>query len=836
MPEEPAAFQLTIVDRTPPVVAIVRPTAETTYPTGDSVLVEVDVFDNAGIVSATLSGVAFRGDPTLGTDAVVARFVSKQVTLSAPVQDTILRRYLVATSDRTSEVVAIIAEVTDVNGNVGTDTVEIAIGGPRVEIQSPADGQTVQSGRTVGVRLFAADPSGIPSMRLMYTGVTSDTLVFTFSPVRDSVVVDTAIALPAGVTGTLELTISALNSGGVPGRADPVTLVVEDDVVPDTTRPFLSFTVATRPRMELGDSLRITVTARDNDGGSGLSLMGVTALAINAARPDTLTRSAQVTFSPPRSGTSVRDFTLPPFNADTLTLPDTLTFLIHAFAVDSAGNCAAAVSDTEQQLACGVFKGDTVAAGTTGASVRVVVVGGRTVLLPDGGQIADATVDTIRDRLYLSNFSARKIEALDLVADTFNTRGIDVGAQPWGIGLNRTEDTLIVANSGGTNLSFVPLDGVLAEDGSRRLRTPNVVLYQIRTSKDEFGFDKYEYVGRDGDDFISFSDRPQFVAQDATGLILYSTVPTSSTVEGTIRYVVADPVPATLLDEPEAKLLFTGKAVNSDADNVVIAHVDSLIIVDAPSDMIEIWDHKFGFPDSVISSGVAPIDVAVSNLAALGSDIYAALGTWDLAEIGMSDTTFLALSGDRQWVAFGDGATAPFAQILMWNAANRTLSSDINASDLTENAAERVRGVGLNADGSLGVAKGAEGVYFFDTALRLQGEHVDPFTAGGSGAVLHPAHPDYRTIIDSDERTLAFVGTGRSSIQIIDTWHFRVRGEIVIRDNIAGPLRATLPLPADLSDPLCVADPQQCVVVKLYGVSDAGGVVIVNVRRRDILD
>ncbi|HEX7117692.1 MAG TPA: hypothetical protein VF212_02835, partial [Longimicrobiales bacterium] len=407
---------------------------------------------------------------------------------------------------------------------------------------------------------------------------------------------------------------------------------------------------------------------------------------------------------------------------------------------------------------------------------------------------------------------------------------------PWGIALNRTEDTLIVANSGGTNLSFVPLDGVpLEEDGARRLRTPNVVLFQIKETKDEFGARAYEYVGRNGDDFISFSDRPQFVAQDSTGLILYSTVPTGSTAEGTLRFVDADPDPATLLDTPEAKLLFNGKAVESSTDDMVIAHVDSLLILDAVDDLLVIWDHKYGFPDSVIVGGPADRATAVNQLRAQGSDVFAQLGAWNLEEIGMSDTTFLATSGDRGWIAFGDGATVPFAQIIMWRAATRSISSDIDVSDLIENAAERVRGLGLSGNGSLGVAKGANGVYFFDTSLRQQGEITGAIVAGGSGAVLHPAHPDYATLTQSTDSTLAFVGTGRRSIKIVDTWNVsRERGEILIRDNIVGPLRATLPLPGDLSDPACTSDPTQCVVVKLYGVTDAGGIVIVNVRKRDI--
>ncbi|HEY8483035.1 MAG TPA: hypothetical protein VIL13_00380, partial [Longimicrobiales bacterium] len=114
--------------------------------------------------------------------------------------------------------------------------------------------------------------------------------------------------------------------------------------------------------------------------------------------------------------------------------------------------------------------------------------------------------------------------------------------------------------------------------------------------------------------------------------------------------------------------------------------------------------------------------------------------------------------------------------------------------------------------------------------LRKQGEFKEGLVGGAGGVTLHPSHA---TINGSNETTLAFAGTGRQSIKIIDTFHFYERGEILIRDDVIAPLRASLPLPSDNAGLSCPAD-DRCVIAKLYGVTTTGGVVVVNVRRRDL--
>src|SRR5690606_15325391 len=161
--------------------------------------------------------------------------------------------------------------------------------------------------------------------------------------------------------------------------------------------------------------------------------------------------------------------------------------------------------------------------------------------------------------------------------------------------------------------------------------------------------------------------------------------------------------------------------------------------------------------------------------------------------------------------------------------------------------------------------------YFFTTDLRLQGMAALP--PGGAGAVLHPLHANAQSLtnyVNGEYRPdthLAFVGTGERTIDIVDTFNFGRSGRLFIRDVIQGPLRAVLPFPEDNAGFRCVTTPvtdqrgafignavqifengdftqpippdgaseDACIVVKLFGVTDTGGVVVVDVRKADVL-
>jgi hypothetical protein len=692
-------------------------------------------------------------------------------------------------------------------------------GGPAVQIVAPVPNAQVQAGRPIAVRVEASDTLGITELSITYRGVESGALAFEFVPPQTTVSIDTVIVLQGTGTGQLEVQATSRNTAGRSGSSAVVALSVS---ATDTEIPSVGLTADVPARVELTDSIRATVTARDNEGGSGIALVGVTALVHRTGSADTVMVARSVAVSPAATGTVVRSFAFAPPVADATMLPDTLRMTLHAFAVDSAGNCAAAVAEGPQRLACReIERGgvESVIASGVAEVEESIVVAGCSVALAAGSLIADIAPDTLRRRLYISNLERNRVEVLNL-NDFALQAPVSVGSLPWGLALNRGGDTLIVANSGGTSLSFVQLAGTPQEVLARRLQTPNQLLFEVQTQPHATGTTRL-YVR-----FFDFSDRPQFVAQDAAGRLLYSTRPTGAAPDGTIRVATMQQGWQT----PHVRMLFGRDLVTiADSTRVSIINVDSVrVFSDAGDDEIEIYDHVPGFPNQVISSGVLPLFDAIAAMENQGSDIRWAPGRFDMTLVGLSDTTYVAASADRTRVAFGEGAVGG-GRIFLWNSPTASISNEISVSDLVSNASERIFGVDLNSDGTLGAARGSQAAYYFRDDLRLQG-HSSTAAGTGSGAALHPEHPSYSGVPAPGPTTLSFVADG-NRIRIVDTVHFHDRGEIPIRDDIVGTVRVTRPLPGENTG--CTPG-DDCIVAKLYGVTGAGSVVVVNVYARDI--
>ena len=92
-----------------------------------------------------------------------------------------------------------------------------------------------------------------------------------------------------------------------------------------------------------------------------------------------------------------------------------------------------------------------------------------------------------------------------------------------------------------------------------------------------------------------------------------------------------------------------------------------------------------------------------------GSDAYMDAGArWNIPSFGFADTTFVTASGDGGWVLIGEGGTTPTGRVMMYRASQHDttdLSSTLRVWDEVINAADEVHGVGLNYDGTLGVAR-----------------------------------------------------------------------------------------------------------------------------------
>ncbi len=157
-----------------------------------------------------------------------------------------------------------------------------------------------------------------------------------------------------------------------------------------------------------------------------------------------------------------------------------------------------------------------------------LVVYGHTYALPQQGTIGDITVDAARGNVFLSNtnFNQLNVWQSSSSGKGFSPTPIAVGSLPWGMVMSNNPDTLLVANSGGTNISRVYIgSNVVAgmrEDLARRILTRNTYLFSVTVTRDAItGKIRLTALGP-----ISYSDRPQYIAQAKGGRIFYSTRPT----------------------------------------------------------------------------------------------------------------------------------------------------------------------------------------------------------------------------------------------------------------------------------------------------------------------
>jgi DNA-binding beta-propeller fold protein YncE len=832
-------------------------------------------------------GVAFRGDPDLGTDTVVPRFLEKTISMPAGVKDTTLTRFLVATADSVKETAFVFVEASDSIGNVVADSVAIVLGGPDVELLGLEENQTIQAGLNLSARVRAEDPVGIIQVQIEVAGAFQASVVKSINPAADSILLDTVIMVPEDVVGPITVTAIARNNLDVTGQDGPITLNVVPSGTVDTLAPHLVHTLTAPERMELQDRVIVEITGSDDIQGSGVQTVGYTVLAISPTRGDTVVSSGERVFDPPRTGSVTAAFSFPPLNVDSLSLPDTLVFEVTSWMRDAAGNSAASIGmDTLVSLPVATLPaGETVALGRPGEKITRAVVGGKTVQLPQGGSILDAAVDTARRRLYLSNIVRNRLEVFDLDTEEFR-QAIGVGSEPWGLAFTRDNDSLWVANSGGTNLSVVDLDTEREVDDDRFL-TPDVILYDVELKAGEAGV-QYLITPRPQPASPSFSDRPQFVAVDAFGNIIYSTKTSPIGDLGTARkgYFEAG------WDRSEAKIFVEHALLDLQENFWAIAHIDSIssavdtLSVDSlgvatVAARMALYDHVPGFPGSVISGLARSTDIdavqsAAADLVTQGSDVLVVPGAkWNIPNLAFLDTTYVAASGDGNWVGIGEGGAEQAGRVLSYEAAPGDvtgLSGWIQVSDLLTNPAEEVRGLGLNYDGTLGVVRGRFAAYFYSPPdLRLQGLTDIPQAVQGSGAALHPLHANFRTLENlggeyRPDTHIAFVATGDGTVDVIDTQRFTRIGRVFIRDVVTGPLRAVLPFPEENAGYQCssvavsdmngnsIGDAVQlysgndftspiapdgitedsCIVMKLFATTSAGGVVVINVRKADV--
>ena len=795
-----------------PSIAIDSPTIGGLVNLGDSVFVSVHLHDDKALKSIVVSGVTQTGSVDLGTFTQKPRYATITVPATGPfrsgLRDTTIRRYLKPLIPLDTTLDSLVVFVTALDSIGVSDTAQVAVhivAGPKVSILAPTNGDSVPAGVGLSISARATHPDGISRIDVRAQGDanwptkldTTITQVYTNSP-RD-VTFSPVVRIPANapIRGKIVVTASSVDMDRQPGSAAPVAVYVRNatNAEPRVTQVVL-------PKSEYSDSVSVSAT------GDGIATVGL----IIRDTTGTIVQRDSVRFTPPYNANMQTNVPLD--------LPKTFQGAklgVTAFAVDQAGRIGYAVAQTTQP-----------AEGNL-ANARIdstLVVYGRTYPLPHAGVVGDVAVDAAHGHVFLSatDYNLLDVWQTSVTGKGFTPTSIPVGSLPWGLFVSNNTDTLLVANSGGTNISRVFVGSSdptqLHEDLAHRVLTRNTYVYVVHWVPGQAGSgSKLNIEGP-----ISYADRPQYIAQSAGGRIFYSTRPTATAPAGTIRWL--DPS----LPVPDPRQIWQyGTIVNTQEIFWAVFNVDSMAVgiagpTSTASDTLYVWDHPYGQKTGVITAADPNPMKAISDLVAQGSDAEAVLRL-DIATLPLQDTTFAAASGNRHWVGFGEGHSTGAGRVIMvadsTGVAPNFFSPLVTISDFTDNASERVFGLALDRSGGTVAAHGTQS-YFGAVEepfhLRLQGKY-DSFD-DGAGIAFHPNADG--TLTPQDQR-LAFVAAASGQIEVVDIAYYTNRARLMLKHPIYGPIRASLPMPGDPAD----------VVLKLFAVS-RDGLIVVDLTSRDI--
>jgi hypothetical protein len=759
----------------------VKVPGNTPYNVGDSVLVQFRVSSAKKIAQVVLQGVARRGSVNLGTDTLVDRFIKKIVPVPF-VTDTIMNRYIKAIQgDSTPETVLIICTATDSVGNTGTDTSTIHVApGPHVVMLKPTNNSTSSPGKSVTVQVHVTSVLGARIVGWRARGVApvvfskNDSTIYAAAALpQDIIRTDTLVIPPGTASGPIVLTGFAVDSAGNPsGGVVPDTINVVS-AASDVTPPVVTFTV--QPRVEVDDT--VTIHATDP---SGIAKIGFIVRGLGVA---TVWSGDSLSF-----GGSLTDITVSlALKLDTVTaFPQLLT--IEAFAVDSVGNRGLSSSPNAPRPKL---------AGTDTATIdTLTIVAGRTFALPGGGSIGDAVYDKNRNELYMTNQLLNRLEVFQLGTSTFLAGGIPVGSKPLGIALwphdtlGNYGDTVIVANTGGTNLSIVD---VVARTEVRRQRLASYLVQDFKTQTNAGG----------GTDIIittyDFSDRPFAIgatcvtagaATCARVRAVYSTTPTNAqpgpfTNRGYIAWIDLNPGATA---PPHNHFMYEHASFTAGTDTLqVVAVFDSL-----PGQPLR---------DTVLGAGIGVRPV--------------------FADLAFQDSTFVRNSGDFQHALFGEGGNISIARAISYDVRRGlsvlaggtcllkgvplncagTLDNGVAPSafvgDFVINRASQIHSIAMNFNGRTNFVR-ADSIYVTDFTLRQTGiiqvggvnagmdvnpnNKFDAATRGSSG---------FGGVASPNDR-LIYAARPDANIEVFDTYWFASIALLPIRDPIVGPVRLAL--------------------------------------------
>jgi len=640
--------------------------------------------------------------------------------------------------------VVITASALDGAGNSsGIDTLIMATGNippPEVRVLSPTSGSSAVLGKSILVTVMGKSGVKIRSLGLNTTGpvVLADSVLYS-SPLLDSTTMQDTIAIPLNATpGTLTITPFLRDSLGQRAVGPSITITVVTAAQVNSVPVVNAYCVGNSAfdnacghgkRVEVSDSVHV-----EADDPSGILELGYEvrstlggAIDDSATFVSTTTPPGQLTFDQHTFSMRLPYVTFP------------TTVYIQVFARNTNGVKAYA------KLAGGTDRVDT-----------VVVVAGVTRPLPAGGQVADALYHTGRDRLYLTNITRNQVEVFSLADSSFKPP-IFVGSRPWGLTVWPTGrgapttpamgDTLLVANSGGTDISYVDLS--VGADGAEvfRYALPNIIVYSVTTVTSGASGLPFQQLTR-----YDFSDRPQFLAATCVAvagscaagvpgssvLLAYTTTPTPGqtapfqSLNGTIRWEnLTQGITAAGKTDPHTSHFFFEPAMGQSA-----GRADTLKIVRFDANGID-------------SAVVVPYNQPVAG------GFYSV--TVRLPELGFRDTTFARNSGNFQRAIFGEGGSVFGSRAVAFDAdrgfadtftnpagvttvipipvVDKGISPATAVSDFIGNTFAQVKGAAINFDGSLSAIR-ADSTYILNPLLRLQG--VLNTTVNNAGFDFHP--------------------------------------------------------------------------------------------------
>ena len=666
--------------------------------------------------------------------------------------------------------VTITATAIDGAGNSsGVDTLIMATGNlppPEVRVLSPFSGSSAVVGKSILVTIMGKAATKVMSLGLTTTGpvVVSDSVLYA-SPLLDSTTMQDTIAIPLNATpGTLTITPFLRDSLGQRATGPAITILVQTAAQINSVPAVNQYCVGNSAfdnacghgrRLEVTDTVHV-----EADDPSGIAQLGYEVRSTPGGPIDdssTFVSNGQLTFQP---------------HTFTMKLPYTTfpqTAYIQVFGQNSNGVRAYA------KLSNGADRVDT-----------VTFVAGVTRSLPFGGEVADALYHPGKDRLYLTNITRNRVEVFNMADSSFKAPVI-VGSRPWGITAwprdrNGTKgDTLLIANSGGTQISYIDLNAGTTGSGLEVFRylLPNIIVYSITTTTSATSGLPIRVRT-----VYDFSDRPQFIGatcHEVGGVctetvLTYSTTPTRgqpapfADLNGTLRWEnLTKGITATGPRDSTTSHFFYEQAIGQSG---------------ARGDTLEIVRFDANGIDSVT---LVPFIDPVT----LRSTVVR------IRELAFRDTTFVRSSGNFRRAVFGEGGSVINSRAMMFDVdrgfdpvywwIDRGVSAPIDVSDFIANTSARMFGIAINFDGGLSAIR-ADSTYVLNPALRLMG--IFNTTNTNAGLDFHPQNTGNFSFPLNTR--LAFAASSEPLIEIYDTNCYLRVGTIPIKDPIIGPITAAL--------------------------------------------